>query len=285
MAGENEERKDVNIGDGGAGANAGNQHSTQTRESGAGDGGGNSQPGQGGDDGAGTGGGGSSGGSGEGDAFTPDADGKYTHPGTKEKVDAVELAKYYRDQHGASTRGAQELLTQKADLESKLGEATGNVEKLTKDLEDLRKIAEGKNPEGLKLTDLQGQLEGANKKLAVLEENALLDAFEKSEPLAASKREALRSLARANPKTPIQKLWDDNLKAGAIAEKQAADDKKKAQEAGAGEKGKGTSTREPQGGGNTVSGTKGDTGLTIAEFNALPVAKRRDLIENYDIRM
>lgn len=262
----------------------GSPTSTQTRGSDAGSGGGNAQPTPGGSAGAGNGGGGTPSGEGGGDAFAPDADGKYTHPETKEKVDAAVIAKYYRDQFGASTRGAQELLSAKSTLEGELGTTKGQVEKLTKDLEELRVIAEGKNPEGLNLKDLQAKFESTATELALLKENAALDAFEKTAPLAASKREALRSLARANPKTDLQKLWDENLKAGAEAESAAAEAKKKAQEAGAGERGKGTSTREPAGSGATVSGMKGDTGLSLEDFNNLPVAKRRELIERYDIR-
>lgn len=286
MAGENGERQDINISNGkgqsGGGGEA-EKTSTQTREGEAGGEGGNTTTHEGGEEGAGTGGGEGAGGSGDGDVLTPDKDGKVIHPETKEKVDPVVVAAYYRDQFAASTRGAQDLLTKisTADETHK-----GEIVALTTKVEELTKLAEGKNPEGLTALQIKEQLDKTTKELVVLKETQTLDAFEKVTPLATGAlRESLKALMRANPTVAPQKLWDDNLKAGADAAKAAADAKKKAQKDGAGERGKGTSTRESAGGGATVRGNKGDTGLTLEEFNKLPVAERGILLNKFDIRM
>lgn len=193
----------------------------------------------------------------------------------------------WRDKFRASSRGAQDLLTKVNTLESEKGniekESGEKITALTKKVEELTAIAEGKNPEGLTAHQLQEQLANTTKQLATVKENQELDAFEKSNPLATTKREALRSLARANPTTPLQQLWDNNLKSGAEAEAVAAKAKSESQKKDASEQGKGTSTREPAGGGDTVKGTKGDTGLTLAEFNAKPVAERRALMEKFGV--
>lgn len=208
----------------------------------------------------------------------PDAEGKYTHPESKEKISAQDLIDYYRGQFGASTKGAQELLDEKKSLTSELDTSKGTIGELTKKIEELTQIAEGKNPEGLELSKLQDQLRTTTEELAVLKEDSLLDSFEKSVPLAASKREALRSLARANPKESLQKLWDNHLKSGAEADeaKRIADEK--ARQEGAGDQGGGTSTREPAGGGDTIKGPKGDSGVSLEEFNKLPVKERGRLL-------
>ena len=264
-------------------AQSGSQHSTQTREGEGGSGAGNGKPATG-TEGAGTGDGGSAGGEGESDAFTPDKDVKYTHPETKQPTDLVTITKYYRDQFGASTKGAQDLLTQKATAEGERDTEKGKVAELSKKIEELTAIAEGKNPEGLKAHEIQAKLNETSEKLALVTESQALDSFERATPLATGAvRESLKALARANSSKSLQELYDANLKAGA----EAAEAKRKADieanKKGAGDKGKGTSTREPAGGGNTVQGTKGDTGLTLEEFNALPVAKRKGLIEKFGI--
>lgn len=275
--------QDLDISNTGGGAGS---HGTQTREGEGGGGGGDTKAPITGDKGAGT-GQGDGAGSGEGaDVFTPDAEGKYTHPESKEKVDLATIAKYYHGQFGASTKGAQELLGKVSTAEGERDTFKGQVAKLTKDMEDLRAIAEGKNPDGVKAADVQAKLAETSEKLALLTEKGNLDDFEKSTPLATGQaREALKALARSNPSATLQSLWDANLKAGAVA----ADTKRKADEEaakkGAGDQGKGTSTRELGGGSNTVRGAKGDTGKTLEEFNALPVAQRRQLIEKFDIRM
>ena len=231
---------------------------------------------------------GTEGGSDEGgdgaDSYAPDADGKYTHPETKAKVDAPEMIAYLKEKFGASTAGAQALLTENTTIKGERDTANGKISQLEKDIADLRLVAEGKNPEGLKAADAQAQLATMGQELALLKEGQALDAFEKSTPLATGKvRESLKALARANPKDSLQTLWDNHLKAGAEATAAADKAKKDALKKGAGDKGKGTSTREPAGGGNTVQGTRGDTGLTLEEFNALPVAKRKGLIDKYGI--
>lgn len=282
MAGD--DRQDVDISTGKGIGGAADNHATQTRDGEPNPGGGDAKPGSGADDGAGKPGGGTGDGSGEGDAFAADKDGKYLHPETKQPVDAIELARYYHGQFGNSTRGAQDLLSKNKTLEGERDTARGLVAKLETDFAKMKEIAEGKNPEGVNLADLEARYKETATELALIKENSALDGFEKAVPLAASKREALRSLARANPTKSLQELWDANLKAGAEAEKAAADAKAETQRKAAGEKGKGTSTREPARGGDTVRGNKGDTGLTLAEFNKLPVNERRALMEKFDIR-
>lgn len=281
MAEDGKSGSDVNIEDIAAGGDGSKGTQTPKGESGSGAGDGKSEA-------EGTGGTGTEGGSegeGEGaDSYAPDADGKYTHPETKAKVDAPDMIAYLKEKFGASTAGAQALLTENTTVKGERDTANGKIATLEKDIADLRLIAEGKNPEGLKAADAQAQLATMGQELALLKEGQALDSFEKSVPLATGKvRESLKALARANPKESLQKLYEDHLKAGAEATAAAEKARKDALKKGAGDKGKGTSTREPAGGGNTVSGTKGDTGLTLEEFNALPVAKRKGLIEKYGI--
>lgn len=288
MAGDETRRDlDISTGKGIGGEAPEEQHlDTQTREGDGGqDGGDASKSGQDGGDGAGNEGGGTSEGEGEGDGLTPDKDGKVVHPQTKEKVDPLVVATYYRDQFAASTRGAQDLLTKIKDAEGSTAAEQAKVADLTKKVDELTKIAEGKNPDGLSAHQIQEKLESTTKELVLVKEAQALDAFERTTPLATGKlRESLKALARANPDKPLQELWDAHLKAGAEAEAAAEKAKKEAQKKGASEKGKGTSTREPARGGETVRGNKGDTGLTLAEFNKLPVGERRALMEKYDIR-
>lgn len=198
--------------------------------------------------------------------------GKYVHPDTKAEATADEVIEYYREKFSGSTSGAQQLLNEKKELSTKIDELGATVEESKQKIEEYRKVAEGTNPEGLKLVDLQSQLADAHKQVALLTETAALDAFEKTTPLAASKRDALRSLMRANPKESAQKLWDDNLKAGAEAEAARKTEKKTAQKKSASDTGKGTSTREPAG------DMVGNTGLSLKEFNKLPVSERQKLL-------
>jgi len=197
----------------------------------------------------------------------PDADGMYTHPDTKAKVKADEMVVYYKGKFGMSTSGAQQLLKEKETLTGTVAEKEQKLLELAKEIETLRQVAEGKNPEGLNLVDLQASAKKNAEEVALLREERSLDTFEKANPLASTKREALRSLARANPQTPLQTLWDANLKAGAEAEAKAAKDKKITQKKNAGDKGKGTSTRDPA--------AKTIGGYTQEEFNKLPVEKRK----------
>lgn len=198
--------------------------------------------------------------------------GKYIHPDTKAEATADEVIEYFKGKFSGSTTGAQQLLGEKKILETKIGELGATVDESKQKIEEYRKVAEGVNPEGLKLVDLQNELAESNKKVALLTETSALDAFEKSVPLAATKRDALRSLARANPKTPLQELWDSNLKAGAEAEVARKAGKKETQKKSASDTGKGTSTREPAG------DTVGNTGLSLKEFNKLPVSERQKLL-------
>lgn len=199
----------------------------------------------------------------------PDADGMYTHPETKTKVKADDMVAYYKGKFGMSTAGAQQLLTEKQTLTGTVAEKEQKLLELAKEIETLRQVAEGKNPEGLNLVDLQASNKKNAEEVALLREERSLDTFEKANPLASTKREALRSLARANPQTPLQTLWDANLKAGAEAEAKAIKDKKITQKKGAGENGKGTSTRDPA--------AKTIGGFTQEEFNKLPVEKRKQI--------
>lgn len=218
-----------------------------------------------------------SGAGGADDGQTPgagDGEGNYAHPESGAKISADELIEYYKGQFSASASGANTLLETNKTLTSEIDQSKGTIADLTKKIADLTAIAEGKNPSGLEASKLQEQLAEATKEIALIKENSLLDSFEKTVPLAAGKRDSLKTLARANPSKSLQELWDSNLKAGAEAEeaKRVADEK--ARKEGAGDKGKGTSTREPAGGGDTVKGPKGDSGMTLEEINKLPVVER-----------
>lgn len=281
MAGE-ADRKDLDISSG-KGIGGAAEESTQTREGDGGSEGGDTITGDAGSEGAGNGEGGAAEGAGEGGPLTPDSDGKVIHPETKKKVDPIEVATYYRDQFAASTRGAQDLLTKISQAEGLTATEREKVANLEKKVQELTDLAEGKNPEGLKASEIKSELDKTTRELVILKETSALDAFERSTPLATgAMRDSLKALARANPEKPLQELWDTHLKAGAEAADKAAKAKKDAQGKGQGEKGKGTSTREPARG-DTVKGSKGDTGLTLAEFNKLPVAERRSLMEKFGI--
>lgn len=218
------------------------------------------------------------------DGKNQDTKEEWKHPETGAEVTPKELVEYYKNQFGASTSGAQKLLGDIKTITSERDTSQATITKLEKDLEIVRKLAEEKNPEGLKTHDLEAQLTLTTQELALIKEDSMLDKFERTTPLAANKRDALKALARANPKESLQNLWDNNLKSGAEAEdakrKKDDEDRKK----GAGDKGKGTSTRESAGEGTTIKGLKGDTGLTSEEFNKLSVNERRDFIVKYDIR-
>lgn len=268
-------RVDGGAPDSGAGAGGGEDTTTRTQPQGDGNGSdaGNGNSGEGSGDGAGNDQGGSGSGEGQGDD-------ERLNPRTGKPWTLDEMSQRFRE----SAAGARDLLKDKQTLTKERDDAVGKIAQLEKDMADLRAIAEGKNPEGLKAADVQAQLTQTSQELALLKESASLDAFEKGEPLATGAlRESLKSLARANPKESLKDLWDANLKAGAeaAAAKKKADDE--ARKKGQGDQGKGTSTREPASGGNTVSGTKGDTGLSLEEFNALPVVKRKALMEKYGI--
>lgn len=260
----------MNLEEAAARAAAGHEEGTQTRETrsdaGAGDG-------KSADDGSGTGTEkNDSGSGGDGDDSINPATGK---PFTADE---------WRDKFRHSAAGAQDLLTKNNTLTGERDAERAKVAKLEQDMADLRAIAEGKNPEGVKAADLQAQLKETSETLALLKEKGQLDDFEKANPLATGAlRESLKNLARANPTADLQKLWDDNLKAGAEAADKQRKDADEARRKGASDQGKGTSTREHGSNGDTLKGTKGDTGLTLAEFNALPVAKRGELIKRYGL--
>lgn len=246
--------------------------STQTRESGNGSGAGDGKSENGSGEGTGTEKNGSENG-GEGEDSINPATGK---PFTADE---------WRDKFRASASGAQDLLTKNKQFETERDAERAKVAQLEKDMVDLKAIAEGKNPEGLKSHEVQAQLKETSEKLALLTEKGSLDDFEKANPLATgSQRESLKNLARANPTKSLTDLWNENLKAGAeaAAAKVKADDE--ARKKGASDQGSGTSTREPGGNSNTLKGSKGDTGLTLEEFNALPVAKRGELIKKFGLQ-
>lgn len=180
----------------------------------------------------------------------------------------------WREKFRASARGANDLLTQKKSLEGERDQAREQIAKLEKDIEDLRKIAEGKNPEGLNLRDLSARLTETSSELALLKENDQLDKFLSGTQIAGANnfKETLRSLARANPKTPIKELWDNNLAVAAKAASAQTTAARDAKKKGASDSGRGTSTREPG------KATVGNTGLTLEEFNKLPVGKRRGML-------
>lgn len=200
----------------------------------------------------------------------PDADGMYTHPDTKTKVAAADMVSYYKGKFGMSTAGAQQLLTEKNTLTGTIAEKERQLSERATEIENLRKIAEGENPEGLKLLDLQTSAKKNAEELALLKEDKQLDDFIKGVPLAENKKDALRSLARAMPTKSLTDIWNESFKAGAEAEAKVVTDKKITQKKTAGDKGKGTSTRDPAA--HTIGG------YTPAEFNKLSVEKRKQVM-------
>ncbi len=179
-------------------------------------------------------------------------------------------AEDWKTKFSDSSRGAQALLDEKKSLATAIEQSKAEIDRLTKEIDTIRKVAEGDNPEGLKLHDLQTTLAKNANELALLKEESLLDKFVGSNPLASDKKEALRSLARAMPEKSLTELWDSHLKAGAEAQAKVIKEKKDSQKKGAGDQGKGTSMRE----------TAGETigGLPLEEFNNLPVNKRREIL-------
>lgn len=187
-------------------------------------------------------------------------------------------AEEWRDKFRASSKGANELLEAKKTLDAEIAKVRADSDKTLqekeKEIADLRKLAEGKSPEGLSLHDLNKKYEGVASELAVSKENTQLDTFLASTKIdgAGSFKETLRALARSNPATPLATLWDSNLKIAAEAAAKAAKDRDTTRKGSASDSGKGASSRERRG------DTVGNTGLTLAEFNALPVAKRQALL-------
>jgi len=184
----------------------------------------------------------------------------------------------WRDKFRASSKGANELLEAKKTLESDIAKVRADSDKTLKEKDEeiarLRGLAEGKNPEGLSLHDLQKEFGKISSELALTKENTMLDTFLSGTKIAGadSFKETLRALARANPNTPVSQLWDSNLKAAAEASALAAKDRKTSKEKHASDSGQGASSREQ--GKETVHGTD----LTLEEFNALPVAKRGEIL-------
>lgn len=192
----------------------------------------------------------------EGDGIDPD---------TGEPID-------YKAKFAASTTENQRILQEHETLNRTISERDTKIADLIKDLEETRKIAEGKNPEGLTAVEAQRRLETTTRELALLKEAQALDQFVSGNALAKDYRATLQQLGRANPTTPLQQLWDIHLKDGAEAKAAAAKTKADAIKKGQGDRGRGTSTREPSGGSKALGGH------TQAEFDKLPVAKRRDIL-------
>jgi hypothetical protein len=105
----------------------------------------------------------------------------------------------------------------------------------------LRAVAEGKNPDGLNLLDLNTRLTKTSDELVSLKENAMLEDFiGKTQVDGASDfKEALRALSRANPQAPLAELWDKNLKAGAEAAAAARKGRATTRREGASDSGRG----------------------------------------------
>jgi hypothetical protein len=181
----------------------------------------------------------------------------------------------YKTKFSESTKEAQRLLGEIKTAQDLTAQEKARGVELEKQLKEIREVAEGKNPEGLKLVDLQRQLAETTQSFALEKEERMLDSFfadVKTEG-ASSKKEALRALKRAQPNTSLVSLWDEHFKAGVEAAAKAKQDKKTDKKKNASETGKGTSGREPAAG-----ETVGNTGYTLDEFNKLPVAKRRSLL-------
>lgn len=184
----------------------------------------------------------------------------------------------WRDKFRASASGANQLLNEKKTLEADIARVRADSDKTLKEKDDeiarLRGVAEGKNPDGLSLLDLQKKFGDVSGELSSIKENGILDTFLASTKIAGadSFKETLRALARSNPTVPVQTLWDNNLKVAATAAAVAAKERDTTRKGSESDSGRGTSSREHKG------ETVGNTGLTLAEFNKLPVSKRRDLL-------
>lgn len=208
-------------------------------------------------------------GSGEGGAA---ADGKDdVNPDTGKPYTTAE----WREKFSQSSKGALELLEKNKTITSERDAATQRIAQLEKDMVALKEIAEGKNPEGLSVHELNKKFTETSTELSSLKENSLLDTFLASTKIegADSRKEALRALHRASPDKPLAELWDQNLKAAAVADATEKAKQAKAKKDGASDNGRGTSSREP--GKETV----GNTGLSLEEFNKLPVEKRREALQ------
>lgn len=193
-------------------------------------------------------------------------------------------AEEWRDKFRESSRGANGLLERTKVLETDLAKVKADGEAAIKAKEDehnkvvadLRAIAEGKNPEGLSIADLNAKLKTTSDELVVIKENGQLDTFLAGTKVdgATNFKEALRALSRANPSTPLDKLWGDNLKAGAEAAAAAIAAKRKTTKEGASDSGRGSSSRE-----HAKTGGVAGTGMSPEEFRKLPLAKRKDILQ------
>lgn len=188
-------------------------------------------------------------------------------------------AEEWRDKFRASAKGANDLLEAKKTLEADIAKVRADSDKTLqekeKEIADLRALAEGKNPEGVSLLDLQKKYGEVASKLAISEENKMLDDFIASTKIAGadSFKETLRALSRSNPSLPIATLWDNNLKVAATAAAEAAKMRDTTRKGSASDSGRGASSREH------TKDQVGNTGLSLEEFNRLPVAKRKELLD------
>lgn len=181
----------------------------------------------------------------------------------------------YKKKFSESTKEAQRLLGEIKTAQDSSAQEKAKAAKIAEEMAELRKVAEGKNPEGVQIHDLSRRLEETTRTLALEKEERMLDTFIAGVKIdgASSKKEALRALKRAQPEITLDKLWDEHLKAGVEFAAKAKQDKKTSKKKDSSESGKGTSGRESSG-----EEQVGTTGFSLKEFNKLPVSKRRALL-------
>lgn len=201
------------------------------------------------------------------DAGDPDAEDKGsdkdTDPDEGKDID-------YKDKFANSTRENQRILEENNTLQSARKGDGATIERLNKEMEDLRKIAEGSNPEGLEKFDLKKSADDNARQLAELKLENEIDRFVSKTPGADERREALKNLAKVFPTKSLADIWGENFKGVGDAVAKAKEDKTTSQKKTQPEKGKGTSTKEP--GGETIAG------MPVAEFNKLSVSERRSAL-------
>lgn len=176
----------------------------------------------------------------------------------------------YKIRYGESTREFQRLSKELQDSHGTSLKDKADRERLESELATLGAKLKEEKPEAYDNLAMKKALDGTARQLAELKEAQELDGFTSSEPLAKSYREALKSHARANPNLSLQDIWNRDFKEVAETKAQIEKDKATRKTKSRTDDGKGSSTADPT--------DKRIGGYTEAEFNKLPVAKRREVL-------
>jgi len=197
-------------------------------------------------------------------------------PETEEEVKAEEKKETeeiidYQERYAESTREFQKLHAQMKENEALTEQQRSRVTQLETERDEALSRLKEEHPEAYDNATLHKAVTDSNRQLAELKEKVELDSFITENPIAKEYREALKQHARAFPNKSLADIWETGFKTVAETTAKAQETKAANQKVTQPEKGKVT----PE------LGTKMISGYTEAEFNKLPVSKRREiLIEN-----